>query len=363
VRAEGLINATSSNGSLYAGGLVGQTNSANTFNQNFTNVRANIGSGNSYLGGVVGQAEYSSFINITTLGRLNGKAHVGGIVGAGSSINLQNIISKANIIATGSYIGGIAGSLSNSNVKDTSFDGNISASNSEYVGGFVGSMSRTNVELSTFSGIVSGFSFVGGIAGNAESSSIIQRVTVSGHVKASDSRSWQVIVGGIAGQILTSTITEAISIGKVETTGNGNEQVRLGGIAGRLWGGSRVTNVYSNVTYLGENYIIGGVAGRTDGDEFISNAFVIISENVNNNPHGLFVAWHWAGKLNISNSFANTSKNYNSVGEPFYGYSYTLIYSNSNLYSTYQTSITTIMLHLRKMWSSDIRSFNEEYPT
>jgi hypothetical protein len=38
-------------------------------------------------------------------------------------INLQNVISKANVIATGSYIGGIAGSLSNSTVKDTSFDG------------------------------------------------------------------------------------------------------------------------------------------------------------------------------------------------------------------------------------------------
>ncbi|MDR1461039.1 MAG: hypothetical protein LBI78_05285 [Campylobacteraceae bacterium] len=136
----------------YLGGIAGYANNSNISNSYSgasINGRGTLGDKFNvvnYVGGIVGYASFSQISNSYSDWFVSGGDHVGGIVGYASFSQISNSYSVSMIV--GHYtLGGIAGSISNSNITSS-----YSSINSDYFGG---------------SGPT------GGIAGNAQSSIIM----------------------------------------------------------------------------------------------------------------------------------------------------------------------------------------------
>jgi prepilin-type N-terminal cleavage/methylation domain-containing protein len=166
------------------------------------------------------------------------------------------------------------------------FDGNahtisnlrISKQNDNYVGlfGYVGGINSTNyatiVGLNVENTNVSGNSYVGGIAGYANSYTTINEVTVSGNIKGNGD-----YVGGIIGSSQSYTnLTGAIVNANVE----GNNYV--GGLAG---GGK---STYSGIVESGE---IKGTDNVYGSGRYISNAY-INEKVIKNVPNTASTDWN-----------------------------------------------------------------------
>jgi hypothetical protein len=260
VRSEGLLNGSSSNGQMFAGGLIGHSYSLNTLNNIFTNVRANVTSSNSYLGGVIGYSEQSKLTNITTLGQLKGLNNVGGIIGVGNSMTINQVVSKSTLTALGGYIGGIAGNLGNSSIYQAYFDGIINASTSDYVGGIIGYASSLQSSSNlVFSGLVIGRNYVGGIFG-VLNSSLVSQVNSKGKIEF-----FSYVAGGVVGIMQTSTLSEVVSTATIKSTAALNQSVnRYGGLVGEA-SNSVIKDALSASKMLNNRGETAGIIGFSSG--------------------------------------------------------------------------------------------------
>ena len=286
-------------------GLFGVVNGA-TIN-NVTLVGGSI-TGNYRVGGIVGNAigENTVISNATNSASVTGNSQVGGIVGiiTGNSVNkskVNNVINTGTINGNaGNDVGGLIGSLNNSQLIGNSYNLGAVTSSGHDVGGLVGSASNSTIGDGTnlvYNRLdVTGAYNVGGIVGNMEGSTV-QNAENSGTVLATwysvdnygnsngkynyhsaeynSVRSENVNVanvGGIVGISSNSTITNVENSGDVSTetigeTGDDINIYRAGNVGGVV--GSAVNTNITNATNK-ENSVrgahnVGGIAGYFSG--------------------------------------------------------------------------------------------------
>ena len=279
-------------------GLFGVVNGA-TIN-NVTLVGGSI-TGDSYVGGIVGNAigENTVISNATNSASVTGNSQVGGIVGiiTGNSVNkskVNNVINTGTINGNaGNDVGGLIGSLNNSQLTGNSYNLGAVTSSGHAVGGLVGSALNSTIGDGTnlvYNRLdVTGAYNVGGIVGNMEGSTVKNAensgtVLASGHYggeytfhtdytkdnySAGGSKTVSVNVanvGGIAGTSSSSTIIDVLNTGDVSSS-KVKEQEQEYYAAGNVGGivGSAVDTNITNATNR-ENEVrgahnVGGVAG------------------------------------------------------------------------------------------------------
>jgi len=198
--------------------------------------------------------------------------YVGGLIGmitAGGQI--KNSYSK-NIINGGrNYLGGLVGYSSNSALDVSNCfatGGNQSITGNSTVGGLFGQLSSGSTINNSYStaNISASDQFIGGLVGYVPSGSNITNSYSTGSVGGTG-----LSVGGLVGYLNNSTVASCYSTGAI--TGNGT----VGGLVGRMYSLSKVSNsysfsdVYSNdVSEQGET---GGLVGSGDSNAVIENSY------------------------------------------------------------------------------------------
>ncbi len=206
-----------------------------------------------------------------------------GLFGYVAGGKLKNIkIDNVDIISSGSYVGALAGYMTdkatylNSTIENCSITGTGTVKGSSYVGGFVGytlgksATSYVNSIIGSFTecavvGTATTNTYVGGIAGYSYNTAINNCYSVGDVTGGS-------FVGGIVGDfsLTTQTINHMIqncfSLSNIKATGS-----FAGGIAG-ISRSSSIYYCYSAGKVEGVGYV-GGVCGYMDGGVFISVYF------------------------------------------------------------------------------------------
>lgn len=210
----------------------------------------------SVIGGIAGENYgYISFCinNGTVIGGLN----VGGIVGKNyASISLcENIANIEAIAGPMENIGGIAGTNETTGEIDNSTNRGL-ISGESFIGGIAGRNYNTIVGCTNNASITGG-SLVGGIAGMAEG---VSKYDTSNIINCHNTGSVQgtTQTGGIVGQIMFATLQECNNDGDI--TG----YLNTGGIAGSV-SSSSIQNCYSNSAVTATNDNTGGIAGYIAG--------------------------------------------------------------------------------------------------
>lgn len=295
-------------------GLFGVVNGA-TIN-NVTLVGGSI-TGDSRVGGIVGNAigENTVISNATNSASVTGNRQVGGIVGiitnnSNNKSKVNNVINTGTINGNaGNDVGGLIGSLNNSQLTGNSYNLGAVTSSGHDVGGLVGSASNSTIGDGTnlvYNRLdVTGAYNVGGIVGNMEGSTV-QNAENSGTVTATlysvdndgdsngkynyhsaqynDVRSENVNVanvGGIVGSAtdayrlddgdyikVSSTIKDVTNTGEVSSSKVEGEEYYAAGNVGGVVGSAVNTNI-TNATNK-ENSVrgahnVGGIAGYFSG--------------------------------------------------------------------------------------------------
>ena len=219
---------------------------------------------------------------------VQGYESVGGVVGyAGSYATISNVYNTGIVSGSSSNVGGVVGYAFRT-VSNAYNTGIVSGSSSN-VGGVVGYASRT-VSNAYNTGSVSGSSNVGGVVGNASSSSTtITNVYNTGIVSGSSS-----YVGGVVGYAYYATISNAYNTGSV----SGSSYV--GGVVGGAHG--TVSNAY-NIGSVSGNQRVGGVVGRA-GSATISDCGVECAVITGTSNVGVFVGQNASSSATIENCYA-----------------------------------------------------------
>jgi hypothetical protein len=259
-------------GSTSIGGLTGLTNAINVS-------ATSTGASTLNVGGVAGLVENSSLNNtFTNTGVITGILQMGGLFGSvtGSTLlgTYNNTSGSVTIPAiygvTPMYAGGLIGRAIDTNL-DGSFTNNGNVTAKSYVGGLFGSIEGTSIISSTAlmsstGGLIQGSNYVAGIAGSlgsAVTDNATSTFTNNSTVYAND------IVGGIAGGIFG--VSTASSVGNtLINTGTIHSTGISGGIVGSLIAGS-ITGDLTNsgevkAEYLlGTDMVAGGIIGHMTG--------------------------------------------------------------------------------------------------
>ncbi|NTV01346.1 MAG: filamentous hemagglutinin N-terminal domain-containing protein [Chlorobiaceae bacterium] len=275
----------------YVGGLVGH----NTGTISGNTVSSGSMSGYSYVGGLVGGNAGTISGNTVSSGSVSGSNTVGGLVGynTGGSIS-GNTVSSGSVSGSGGTVGGLVGnnygtgaSISGNTVSGVSVSGSGGT-----IGGLVGFNSANGVTISgntVSGGSVSGVgSNVGGLVGyNAGSGVTISGNTVSG-VSVNGGGNY---VGGLVGLNGTSLGTAANISGNtvsgVSVSGGGN----VGGLVGRISGGSISGNTVSGVSVSGGGSV-GGLAGSNSGSISGNTVSGVSVSGGSSNDFGGLVGWN-----------------------------------------------------------------------
>lgn len=269
-------------GNYRVGGIVGNAIGKNTVISNATN-SASV-TGNSQVGGIVGiitgnSDNKSKVNNVINTGTINGNAgnDVGGLIGSLNNSQLTgNSYNLGAVTSSGHDVGGLVGSASNSTIGDgTNLVYNrLDVTGAYNVGGIVGNMEGSTVKNAENSGtvlatwyITEGYTYHTGESnsGNLPSGNLNGDGTATTTVNVAN-------VGGIAGISSNSTITNVENNGDVSTetigkTGDDINIYRAGNVGGVV--GSAVDTNITNATNK-ENSVrgahnVGGIAGYFSG--------------------------------------------------------------------------------------------------
>ena len=247
-------------GGLAVGGIVGENSSRIVESNNSGDVSGRMTS----IGGIAGRNRvntgYISRANNT--GNIAGSAYVAGIVGTNNGGTVEDVANKGKITGSQQVVGGIVGQNKNGGkISKASNEGNVSSGNSQgasFIGGIVGFNDKSTVTNVSNSGSITGTGdYVGGICG-ANGNASINIAYNTGTVQGANQ------VGGIAGydgndnQVAQSSVKNAYNTGVV----SGRENI--GGILG-LGEYASVENVYNLGAVSGDS-AVGYVMGASDAD-------------------------------------------------------------------------------------------------
>lgn len=289
VTIDATVTATSgaSSGVGYAGGLCG-------FMRGVANSLTVAGSVSAtgydlYVGGIAGYSLRSVFVDAESAvdvtsdggGVALSRTFAGGIVGRHVDDTSLSGTSTGSITVTDTetvYVGGVAGEI-NQPIQDAHAEGAVfvtNASGTSYVGGLAGAVTNATVSGSSATGSVTvtnlsgAFSAgkVGGLIGQADGA--VSRSYATGDISVMSSTTGPVMVGGLLGQ-QNSTASEVFASGDVSVTstaGSGSSAVSAGGVSGNSYI-KDISNGYSlgNVTVTTDFHLAaaGGISGYGGG--------------------------------------------------------------------------------------------------
>jgi hypothetical protein len=181
---------------------------------------------------------------------IEGGSYLGlfGQLGSGAEVKDLGVV-EINIVGSGSYVGGLAGS--GGNVNSCYSTGIVSGA--DCVGGLAGGGSTMKSCYSTAT--VSGKDYVGGLLGRGSVTSCYSSGSVIGTY----------CVGGLVGGLNSGNINNSYSSGSV--IGNGS----VGGLVGDDFRG-RITMSYSKASVIG-NTLVGGLVGSSFHDVVCPGVF------------------------------------------------------------------------------------------
>ena len=252
-------------------GLFGST-SLNSLVQNVGLVAASIGGGQ-YTGALVGLA-YGNVANSYASGNVSGAYYTGGLVGFTTG-NISNSYATASVASTGNYIGGLAG-YSSASISNSYATGSVQGTS--YVGGLAGfADSSGSISNSYATGSVQGTSYVGGLAGKTYGA--VTADYASGPVGCSTT--W---AGGLVGYEYSGNISNSYATGSVAVTGIGGRYA--GGLVGAAYGS--ISTSYASGNVSSPNYA-GGLAGYNGSN--IGNSYATGAVSASSYSGGL-VGWN-----------------------------------------------------------------------
>ena len=245
------------------GGLVGQGySSASITNVTFT---GNVTGTNDNVGGIIGYNQ-NSLSDATFIGLVNGNSYASGGAGRNEGI-ISNVTVSADIVASGSSVGGVAGWNNNGTIQGCSFSGSIAGS--DQIGGLIGHNGYVNSEITgcSVNAEVVGNQNVGGLIGYSQGGTIGLSYT-SGTVKGGTN------VGGLVGNAASNVkISICFSTSDVSPAGSSGNQNQFGGLIGNLSSGT-VENCYSRGSVTGNNKA-GGLVGEASSNATIRYSYSI----------------------------------------------------------------------------------------
>ncbi|MDR1976919.1 MAG: hypothetical protein LBQ18_08030 [Campylobacteraceae bacterium] len=223
-----------------------------------------------------------------------------GRVEGGRIKNLGVLIDERGVKGE-SYVGGIAGDIGSNSVITNAYSiGDVSGT--YYAGGIVGCVGYGSEVTNTYSaGDISGTYNIGGIAGWVMSDSKVTNSYSKATVKGDTD------VGGIAGSVtFSSMITNSCSAGDIRGVNN------AGGISGSVEYNSWVTNSAAINQEVVGRYDTNRVVGRLESST-VSNNFALIDIRVNgfpktdNDADSFDGADKTIGELKMQKTYANAS--------------------------------------------------------
>ena len=190
----------------------------------------------------------------------------------------------------GSNYSGLFGCTENAAIKLVGVEiANAGISSGSFVGGLAGAIYNSTITNSYVKGNVTGSWHIGGLAGQSYGSTIDNCYT-TGNVSGSESDRY---IGGLAGSNDgMSKIKNSYTTGNVTGTGT-----HIGGLAGLNYN-SEIENCYTTGNVSGESDFVGGLVGENDNFAPISNCYT--TGNVSG-------AWHTGGLAghNINSGITN----------------------------------------------------------
>ncbi len=221
-------NMTILNNTGYGLGFFGGLGEASIRNLYLENVDIR---GKMYLGGLAGTASQSLIENCTVSGIVFSDNNsdwdwVGGLVGFSESNTISNCTSICSVIGYGA-IGGLIGQDDESTISQCSVQGDIAGK--YYVGGFCGFSMMTQLNECSFVGVVSGRAGgqnIGGLLG--ESSGNVANCYVHGYVFGETNTEY---LGGLIGRVLSGTLTHCYA-GQLYIKSSEADNPFLGGLVG-----------------------------------------------------------------------------------------------------------------------------------
>ena len=214
-------------------GLFGSTNDATIQNLIFDNAKvenvSTTGTNTSYTGILAGYAYASPDspahirgIKTTNNCTVIGQEDTGGIIGF-AKINLENCENHSSVKGT-KFVGGIAGSSSDKNIKRSTNYGTVE-NNKTYIGGIIGDAYGTSIEdCANYGKISSTGWYTGGIAGETVANCSIQNVFSYGDVTYANGSG--IIIGCVDGILTAKGI---IAYNKEALLNNSSENIKIVG--------------------------------------------------------------------------------------------------------------------------------------
>jgi hypothetical protein len=266
-------------GGLFAyleGGVEGTGKYGQVDNVRLINVDIEVDSGSNmgtaYLGAIAGRAVHANITNSSASSNEDGvidqrdkeqnrykSLNIGGLIGHGRNSSILNSNIELKIKASFGKIGGIAGSVDNSIIENTHYDGEILL---------------TMDENNTGIGI---YYVIGGIAGSSYNSQLLA-VSSAGEINVEaflnvpfDKQANNEGIGGIAGYVSDGTVANATNYANITTETFSKITNSIGGLIGRLRGDSAVIEALENQGNIEAYYAndrdystkIGGVIGHS----------------------------------------------------------------------------------------------------
>ena len=126
--------------------------------------------GKNNVGGLVGFGSYLDINNSYVSGNVNGNDYVGGLIGGGDYVSINNSYASGNVDGNDS-VGGLIGDGIFINIDNSYASGNVNGSNE--IGGLIGNGGSANISKSYSTGNVNGNFEVGSLVGNGTDTNLV----------------------------------------------------------------------------------------------------------------------------------------------------------------------------------------------
>ncbi len=255
-------------------------------------------------------------VEVATGKKVKGGDYTGILIGRMANAKIVNCTLKGDVEGT-LHVGGIAGSLENSDISTLVYSGNVATTTTDaYAGGITGMANGGSMKSCQAEGTVSGTLYVGGIAGFV-SQAELQELTFSGSLASNTD---EASVGGLIGKTETCMLTGGNAMSTITTSGN---TAYVGGAIGYADGGEITKSVANdNITVSGSENYVGGLVGYSDAVITLSNANGSVTATGENSYTGGLVGY---AKGNIANCYSTANVKGTQYTAGLVGYTFAAI--------------------------------------
>jgi hypothetical protein len=330
----------------YTGGLIGAVTAGGTATIENCAVTGSITatSTTSNAGGLIGYAPTAiSITDSSFTGTITAAATTGGLVGtagiAGTPSTISNSHVNATITTTGTYVGGLVGNAINLAITGSTTTSSQPISGTNYLGGLVGQATTSSTITQSSSDIsISGQSYLGGLVGSMTGVSSAYGSISNSYATGNITATAGLYVGGLGGNLLYTSITDSYATGDVTATAGAD--ARIGGLAGYVtYGPTNRTFASGNVsvTTSSGTSSVGGLIGinyRAPVSESYASGNVSCTGTLTDQRIGGLIGYnyHAAATLNDVYALGNVSSAATSV---YLGGLVGYLYNNASINRAY----------------------------